>query len=54
MAFDSDTIACAQLVERGDPDRFRAVMAAPPEARRVLFPIYAANVEIARAPWVSQ
>lgn len=45
--------ACAQMVERGDPDRFLATMAAPPDARRVLFPIYAFNLEVARAPWVA-
>ena len=28
-------------------------MAAPVEARRVLFPLYAFNVEVARAPWVT-
>jgi 15-cis-phytoene synthase len=46
--------ACAALVERGDPDRFLAVMAAPPEARAQLFPLYAFNLEIARAPWVTE
>jgi len=46
--------ACAELVERGDPDRFRAVMAAPREARAQLFPLYAFNLEVARAPWVTQ
>ncbi|MEL7115302.1 MAG: squalene/phytoene synthase family protein [Pseudomonadota bacterium] len=46
--------ACAEIVQRGDPDRFLATMAAPVAARRVLFPIYAANVEIARAPWASE
>lgn len=45
--------ACARIVEKGDPDRFLAAMAAPVEARRVLFPIYAFNVEVARAPWAS-
>lgn len=54
MEFDADTIGCAALVERGDPDRFRAAMAAPAEARAVLFPLYAFNVEISRAPWASQ
>ena len=54
MTFDDDLTACAQLVERGDPLRFRAVMAAPVAARRVLFPLYAFNVEVARAPWVTQ
>ncbi|SEM45021.1 Phytoene/squalene synthetase [Loktanella fryxellensis] len=45
--------ACAAVVERGDPLRFRAAMAAPVTARRVLFPLYALNVEVARAPWVT-
>ena len=54
MEFDADLIACAQLVERGDPDRFAAVMAAPPRARTALFPIYAFNIEVSRAPWVTQ
>ncbi|SLN29718.1 Squalene/phytoene synthase [Roseivivax jejudonensis] len=54
MQFDDDLNACAMLVEQGDPDRFRAVMAVPVARRAVLFPIYAANVEIARAPWVTE
>ncbi len=29
-------------------------MAAPPEARVVLFPIYAFNIEVSRAPWVTK
>lgn len=52
--FSDDLTACAALVQRGDPDRFLAAMAAPVAARRVLFPIYAMNVEVARAPWVTQ
>ncbi|MGY6534006.1 MAG: squalene/phytoene synthase family protein [Pararhodobacter sp.] len=46
--------ACAPLVERGDPDRFLATMAAPPALRPGLFVLYAANLEIARAPWVTK
>ncbi len=45
--------ACAALLERGDPDRFVATMAAPPVAREVLFPLFAFNLEVARAPWVA-
>ncbi|KPQ06487.1 MAG: phytoene synthase [Rhodobacteraceae bacterium HLUCCA12] len=45
--------ACASLVERGDPDRFLATMAAPPEARGPLFVLQAFNLEVARAPWVT-
>ena len=45
--------ACAALVEKSDPDRFAATMAAPPGARVRLWPLYAYNLEIARAAWVS-
>ncbi len=54
MHFDTDVTACAALVERADPVRFRAVMAAPVAARPILFPLYAFNAEVARAPWVTQ
>ncbi|WP_121061650.1 squalene/phytoene synthase family protein [Chachezhania antarctica] len=54
MTLSDDLNGCAALVEQGDPDRFLAAMAAPVDARRVLFPLYAFNVEIARAPWVTQ
>lgn len=46
--------ACARLVEKGDPDRFMAVMAAPVAACARLLPLYAFNLEVARAPWVTQ
>jgi 15-cis-phytoene synthase len=46
--------ACAELVSRADPDRFAAALAAPVAARRVLLPLYAFNVEISRAPWVTR
>ena len=45
--------ACARLVEQGDPDRFAATMAAPLAARARLLPLYAFNLEVARAPWVA-
>lgn len=45
---------CAERVRAGDPVRFAATMAAPPPARALLWPLYAANLEIARAPWASQ
>jgi phytoene/squalene synthetase len=54
MTFDADLNACAALVQRADPDRFLSAMAAPVAARRVLFPLYALNVEVSRAPWVTQ
>ena len=46
--------ACAKLVARGDPDRFAAVMAAPVALRARLFVLYAFNLEVARAPWVTR
>ena len=46
--------ACAALVEKADPMRFRVAMAAPVPARQILFPLYAFNVEVARAPWVTE
>lgn len=46
--------ACAALVERGDPDRFAAVMAAPAALRAQLWPLYAYNLELAKAPWVTK
>ena len=45
--------AVAALVERGDPDRWRAAMTAPPAARPGLMALYAFNLEIARAPWAA-
>lgn len=45
--------ACAALVQRGDPDRWAALMAMPVTARARLLPLYAYNLEIARAPWVT-
>lgn len=46
--------ACAAIVERGDPDRWRALLAAPVEVRATLLPLYAFNLEVARAPWLTQ
>ena len=46
--------ACAARVERGDPDRYRATLAAPAALRGDLFTLYAFNLEIARAPWLTK
>lgn len=54
MQFDDDLIACAQSVQKSDPERFQATMAAPVSARPLLFALYAFNVEMSRAPWASQ
>jgi phytoene/squalene synthetase len=53
MDFDDDLIACAELVQKGDPDRFQTVMASPVKVRGALFALYAFNLELARAPWAS-
>lgn len=41
---------CADLVRRGDPDRFLSAMTAPPALRERLFALYAFNLELARIP----
>lgn len=51
---NEDIAACAGIVQKGDPDRFLAIMSGPVELREKLFPLYAMNVEVARAPWVTQ
>jgi phytoene/squalene synthetase len=45
--------AVAALVERGDPERWRTAMAAPPGQRPGLMALYAFNLEVARAPWAT-
>ncbi len=45
--------ACAAVVQRDDPDRFAATMAAAPALRRWLWPLYAFNLELAKAAWAS-
>ena len=46
--------ACAEVLRKGDPDRFRVAMAAPPEARARMLPILAMNVEVSRAPYLTK
>lgn len=46
--------ACAELVRRGDEDRFLSAMTARPQDRAALFTLYAFNLEISRAPWVTE
>lgn len=43
---------CAELVRRGDPDRFLSALLAPPDLRERLFALYAFNLELARIPSV--
>lgn len=46
--------ACRSLVERADPERFSAAQLGAEAAQKVLWPLYALNVEVSRAPWVTQ
>ena len=46
--------ANAGLLQKGDPHRFRAAMTAPAPVRGPLMALYAFNLEVARAPWVSR
>ena len=54
MIWNDDITACAALVERGDPVRFRTAMMVPVAQRAALFVLYAFNVEVSRAPWVTK
>ena len=51
---ETDIQACAEIVQKGDVDKFAAVMAAPVELRDVLFPLHALAIEVSRAPWVTK
>ncbi len=53
MKWSDDLTSCASLVERSDPLRFRTAMMAPAAQRGTLFALYAFNVEVSRAPWVT-
>ncbi len=44
---------CAERVRLGDPDRFLATLTVPRAHRGDLFTLYALNLEVARAPWVT-
>ncbi len=46
--------ACASMVAQGDPDRFAAAMCAPMPVRADLMVLYAFNIEVSRAPWMTQ
>ena len=43
----------AEKLRIGDPDRYAATLAAPDDVRNTLWPLYAFNLEIARAPWMT-
>ena len=45
--------SCANLLFRGDRDKFIAVTLTPVKIRRILFPIFAFNLEMSRIPWVA-
>lgn len=53
-SFSDDVIACADLVREHDPVRFRTIMASPVAMRRLMFPLFAFNIEMPRAAWASK
>ena len=54
MIFDEDVKFCASLLQKSDPQRFRSIMAAPEKLRPYYFVIFAFNVEISRAPYLTK
>ena len=54
MIFDDDVKFCASLVETSDPHRFRSIMAAPKKLRPYYFVIFAFNIEVSRAPYLTK
>jgi phytoene/squalene synthetase len=46
--------ACRDLVEAADRDRFDVTVLAPENVQKILWPLYAFNIEVSRAPWVTQ
>jgi len=54
MIFDEDVKFCASLLQKSDPQRFRSIMAAPEKFRPYYFVIFAFNVEISRAPYITK
>ncbi len=52
-ALSQDVSLCADTVRSSDPDRFLSAMTASDAARDALMVLYAFNVEVSRAPWVT-
>ncbi len=50
----ADFAACAELVEKRDPQRFRTAMTAPEGPRRGLLALYAFNAEISHVAWATR
>ena len=53
MTITEDITSCAQTVHTGDPLRFLSAMTANGADRDALMVLYAFNVEVSRAPWVT-
>ena len=45
---------CAEMVEQGDPERFALLAGTTEAVRERLLPLYALNLEFARAAWASK
>nr|WP_323776515.1 squalene/phytoene synthase family protein [Amylibacter sp.] len=53
MSLTEDIASCAETVHAGDPMRFLSAMTATGADRDALMVLYAFNVEVSRAPWVT-
>ena len=53
MLYDDDIEFCASLLKESDPSRFRSIMAAPEKLRPYYFVIFALNVEVSKAPYLT-
>jgi phytoene/squalene synthetase len=54
MFFDDEIEFCASLLKESDPLRFRSIMAAPEKLRPYYFVIFALNIEVSRAPYLTK
>lgn len=54
MSLQDDIASCAETVHSGDPMRFLSAMTASGADRDALMVLYAFNVEVSRAPWVTE
>ena len=54
MLYDDDIEFCASLLKESDPSRFRSIMAAPEKLRPYYFVIFALNVEVSKAPYLTK
>ena len=44
---------CIKQVSKYDPDKYLALMTCDNQLKKIMFPIYALNIEISRIPWIT-